>query len=113
MSRDKSYIFDIFTACELILEFVSGVTYEKFQADIMRQDAIIRRIEIIGEASNNLSDEFKTKYSEIPWTMIRGMRNRLVHDYGEVDLELVWTASRDDIPKLMNSIAPLIKSDLS
>jgi uncharacterized protein with HEPN domain len=66
MSRDKSYLFDIFSACELILEFVSGVTFKQFSADIMRQDAVIRRIEIIGEASNNLSDEFKENHPEIP-----------------------------------------------
>ena len=91
MSRDKSLIFDIYHSCELILEFTADVTSDQFKDDIMRQDAIIRRIEIIGEASNNLSEDFKEQHSEIPWPLIRGMRNRLVHDYGEVDLELVWS----------------------
>lgn len=108
MSKDKSHLFDIFHACELIEQFTKGVDLNSFQADVMRQDAIIRRIEIIGEASSNLSDEFKEKHGEIPWALIKGMRNRLVHEYNEVDLELVWTTSQEDIPHLIELLKPHI-----
>ncbi len=110
MSRDKSLTFDIYHSCELILEFTANLAYDQFQIDIMRQDAIIRRIEIIGEASNNLSDDFKEQHSEIPWPLLRGMRNRLVHDYGEVDLELVWSTSRNEIRKLKEQLKPFVDS---
>jgi uncharacterized protein with HEPN domain len=108
MPKDKSYLFDIFHACELIEQFTKGIDFNSFQADVMRQDAIIRRIEIIGEASSNLSDEFKEKHGEIPWALIKGMRNRLVHEYNEVDLELVWTTSQEDIPHLIELLKPHI-----
>ncbi|MBN2043445.1 MAG: DUF86 domain-containing protein [Anaerolineales bacterium] len=108
MTRDKSLIFDIHDACELILKFIEGVTFKQFEMDIMRQDAVIRRIEIIGEASNNLSDEYKEQNPEIPWFLIRGMRNRLVHDYGEVDIELVWTTCQNDIRKLKEQLEEYI-----
>ncbi len=108
MSKDKSHLFDIFHACELIGQFTEGIDFNTLQEDVMRQDAIIRRIEVIGEASNNLSDEFKEKHGEIPWVLIKGMRNRLVHDYNEVDLELVWTTTQEDIPQISKLIKPYI-----
>lgn len=108
MSKDKSYLFDMYTACELILEFTSGLTFEQFQQDVMRQDAVIRRFEILGEASSKLSDEFKEKHPDFQWALIRAMRNRLVHDYGEVDLELVWTTVGDNIPALLEQLKPQI-----
>ena len=82
-------VFDPYHACELIQQFSKGIDYATFQTEVMRQDAIFRRIEIIGEAANNHSDEFKEQYPEIPWTLIKGMQNRLVHEYNEIDVELV------------------------
>lgn len=108
MSKDNSFLFDIFHSCVLIQEFTAEIDLNTFQADVMRQDAIIRRIEIIGEAASNLSSEFKELNSEIPWGLIRGMRNRLVHNYNEIDLDLVWTTIQEDIPNLQSLIEPLI-----
>lgn len=108
MSKDEIYLFDIYHACDLLQQFSKGIDYEVFQADVMRQDAIIRRIEIIGEAANNLSEKFKEQNAKIPWALIRGMRNRLIHDYNEIDLELVWTTVQEDIPQLLKLFKPLI-----
>jgi uncharacterized protein with HEPN domain len=73
------------------------------------QDSIIRRIEIIGEAVKNLSDEFKERYNKISWREIAGMRDILIHRYFGIDLNLTWETIKYDLPKLKNSLHKLLK----
>jgi uncharacterized protein with HEPN domain len=73
-----------------------------------KQDAIIRKIEIIGEAAKRLSPEFQEEYSDIPWRIIKGMRDKLVHDYIDIDLEVVWETSKKNIPELEKKINHLM-----
>lgn len=108
MGKDSSYLFDIVHACDLIHQFTEGIDFDTFKNNLMRQDAVMRRIEIIGEASNKLSDEFKDAHPEIPWILIRGMRNRLVHEYNETDIDLVWITVHEDIPKFQKMIEKLL-----
>ena len=108
MQKDDAYLLDILDACNLIIEFAKSVEYHDFEKDIMRQDAIIRRIEILGEATRRLSVEFKDQHKEIPWHLLRGMRDRLIHEYDEVDIELIWDIIQNDIPELTILISPLI-----
>lgn len=99
-----SHILDAITSIE---DFVSGVSKEEFMKSDLRQSAVIRKIEIIGEAVKNLSDEFKGKYQLIPWQQIAGMRDKLIHAYFGVDIENVWEVTQKDVPELKEQLRKL------
>jgi len=98
MLRDPAWVRDICEAAQLALSYVEGVDQEAFSGDTQLQDAVIRRLEIIGEAARRVSDEMKEAHPEIPWLMMIGMRNRVIHMYDGVDMDLVWVTVRDDLP---------------
>ncbi len=100
---------DILDSCEKILDYTKELTFEHFQTDNKTIDAVIRNFEIIGEASNLLPDEIKEKYTEIDWFRIRGFRNRVVHDYFGIDLQIVWKITFDQIPDLISNISRILK----
>ena len=104
----KLLLEDILDSGEKILEYTKDITFEEFQTDNKTIDAVIRNYEIIGEASNLLPDEIKEKYSEIDWYRIRGFRNRIVHDYFGVDLQIIWKITFDQIPSLIANIARIL-----
>ena len=94
------YIDDIRDSIEAIKRYTDGLSKEDFFDSTEKQDAVYRRLEVIGEAASRLSEEFRNQYSLIPWKKIVGMRNVLIHDYDSIDLDLVWETIRRDIPKL-------------
>jgi len=96
----RPYIHDILDCIERIQRYTKGLDARAFHEDEILQDAVVRRIEIIGEAAGRLPDELKARYPHIPWQDIRGMRNKLIHEYGHVDPDLVWAAVRQDLPTL-------------
>ena len=98
------YIDDISDSIEAIKRYTAGLTKEDFFSSTEKQDAVCRRLEVIGEAANRLPDEFKSQYSLIPWYQIVGMRNVLIHEYDSIDLDLVWETIQRDIPKLEEHI---------
>src|SRR5258708_1085689 len=106
--KDPAYLLDIIQAAQLILEFSQNTDREAFAQDVMRQDAIIRRIEIIGEATKRLSASFKDEHPEIPWKRMTGMRDIVIHNYDRVDLVEGWKVIHDDIPLLIKQIGPMI-----
>jgi uncharacterized protein with HEPN domain len=81
---------------------------QAFLADEEKQDAIIRKMEVAGEATKRLSKNLREKYHRIPWRAIAGMRDKLIHDYFDVDLEMVWETATKDIPDLLPEIASLV-----
>ena len=97
---DQIYIEHILGAISLIEGFVSGKTFEAFQVDPLLSSAVTRQLEIIGEAAKRLSDEYKSELGELPWRRITGMRDFLIHDYIDVDLEIVWKAATEDVASL-------------
>ncbi|MCK9423536.1 MAG: DUF86 domain-containing protein [Bacteroidales bacterium] len=99
---------DIIESAEKILQYTKDISFEEFSTDNKTIDAVIRNFEIIGEASNLLPDEIKNKYSEIDWHRIRGFRNRIVHDYFGVDLQIIWKIILDQIPGLITQISKII-----
>ena len=101
MSRDKAYLADILESARVIQQHLSGMTREHFLADVRTQDAVIRRFEIIGEAARHLSPVTLKALPEIPWNLVVGMRNLLIHDYDDVDPRRVWTDSQNDLPQLI------------
>jgi uncharacterized protein with HEPN domain len=111
MQRDLGYVADIVEAGRLIASFTSGMTWATFSGDVKTQDAVIRRLEIIGEASRRISDVFKRQHAEIEWSQIVGMRNRLIHEYGAVNLVLVWDVVENYVPALVSALALLLDAD--
>ena len=95
---DAVLIRHILYECEKILKLTSSISYEEFQNSTTYQDAVIRPLEVIGEAAGNLSDEFLQNHSDVPIANMKGMRNLLAHQYFRVDLETVWITATRDIP---------------
>jgi len=111
MTRDLATVADIVESANAILEYVDGVTEQEFLEDVRLQDAVIRRIEVIGEAAGRLSAAFREERAGIPWREIRGMRNRMIHVYDDIDMDLVWRTIQTDIPGLLAELAPLVAAD--
>jgi uncharacterized protein with HEPN domain len=101
MSRDKTYLADILDAAQGIRRFVNGVAKEQFLANEEKYEAVNRKFEIIGEAARRLSPEAQQEFPDIPWKLLTGMRNILIHDYEDVDLNLVWQTAQIDLPPLI------------
>ena len=101
---------DIQESAEKILEYTKEMSFDEFSRDIKTIDAVIRNFEILGEATNLIPDEIKDKYPEIGWHRIRGFRNRVVHDYFGVDLQIVWKITFDQIPRLIIDVAKIIEA---
>ena len=88
-------------SAEEALGFIKGVSKEKFLKSRLLQLSLTKELEIIGEAAERVSNEFKEKYSDVPWGYIIGMRNRLIHGYFDVDANVVWKTVTEDLPPLL------------
>ncbi|MBC8435930.1 MAG: DUF86 domain-containing protein [Bacteroidetes bacterium] len=104
MKDHRIYIDHILVSANRIQSFVSEMDYDQFASDFKTQDAVIRNFEIIGEATKRISLDFRNNYPEIPWSDMSGMRDRLIHDYLEVDIEIVWKTATEDLPPLVTKI---------
>lgn len=99
---------DIAEAIGRIKSYTRPLTYPQFLADRKTQDAIVRNLEIIGEAAKNLSTEFKKKHRDIDWRKIAGMRDKLVHEYFGVNWDIVWEVAKRNLPKLERQIRQIL-----
>ena len=100
MRNDRAYLLDVLLAERDALDFASGLTRSGFERSRLHQNAIIKCIEVIGEAASRLSGEFKETHQEIAWHEVVGMRHRLVHAYFDIDLGVLWKTVQDDLPAL-------------
>src|SRR3989344_4951410 len=105
------YIKHIRDAIRNIESFINNLLKENFLNDKLRQDAIVRELEIIGEATKNIPEDFRKKYPKIEWRKMAGTRNRVIHAYFEVDLDLVWRIVKEDLPKLKKQIQEVLKKE--
>jgi uncharacterized protein with HEPN domain len=106
--RDEALLLDIKLAAGDALSFIEGLDEARFNASKLHQAAVVRCLGIIGEAASKVSQEFRTAHSEIDWREIIGMRHRLIHNYADVRLDIVWAVLRDDLPGLIAALQPLI-----
>lgn len=106
--KDNWRLNHIIEAIEYIEEFTKRVNKKRFFEDYEKQSAVIRQFEIIGEAANNLSDSFVEKYSKIRWHEVISMRNIMIHDYFEINVDVVWDTIKKDLPKLKEKIEKIL-----
>ncbi len=99
----------ILDAIDAIEGYVHEVDEEQFSLDAMRHDAVIRQIEIIGEATTHLTDELRAENPDIPWKKIVGTRNRLIHGYTAVSLKFIWSIVKTELPKLKSGVERTLK----
>lgn len=110
---DREFLLDIKEAIKRIGEYTDEMSYEVFLRDIKTQDAVVRNIEIIGEAVKNISSGLKEKHKDISWKDIAGMRDKIVHYYFGIRWELVWSVVNDKLPALLTKIGTMIKERLT
>jgi uncharacterized protein with HEPN domain len=108
MEKDLKILLDIVHAARLIIRFTENMTFEEFVHDERTQSAALYQILVIGEAVKRLSSEFRAQHPHIPWKLIAGMRDRLIHGYDVIDWVEVWNTVRRDIPDLLREIEALL-----
>jgi uncharacterized protein with HEPN domain len=110
MKRDyKLYLKDILEAMESVEKFVQGMDFERFKKDDKTVSAVVRKFEIIGEATKQIPDKIRQDYPGIPWKEMAGMRDRLIHFYFGVDYKLVWETIKKRLPKIIPQIGQILK----
>lgn len=110
MNRDREILLDLIKACNLIQEFCKNSDYLAFSKDIKTQSSVLYQIVIIGEAINRLSPEFARSNPQIPINAIRGMLNRVVHEYKEVDVKILWEVTQTNIPQLLAQVQAIFNN---
>ena len=111
MWRDDAYLLDMLLVARKVREFTCDITWDKFRVDDLVQNAVMRQIQIIGEAARQVSVEYQQYHPEIPWQKIIGMRNKLVHEYFRIIPERVCDVVEKDIPELKRLVEPLVPPD--
>lgn len=107
--RDRQRLLDVLKAADLVASFTDGISFDKFKEDELVQSAVLRQIQIVGEACRMLSPEIRDSAADIPWSRIIGMRHILVHGYNIIDLELVWSVVQTFLPQAQESVEGLLK----
>jgi uncharacterized protein with HEPN domain len=110
MSRDIGlYLEDIETACQKVLRFTAGSTFKQFTKDDEKFDAVLRNLEIIGEAIKHIPDEIQRQYPLVKWRKIAGFRDIVAHHYFGVSDEIVWDVIQNEIPELLKQIKEILR----
>lgn len=106
--RDAAFLLDMLLAARDAQSFVEGLDEAAFLASRLHQNAVIRSLEVLGEAAGRISEATRASHPEVPWREMTGMRHRLIHDYADVRFDLVWTVIRDHLPPLIAALGRLI-----
>ncbi len=102
---------DILESCKRISEYTRAKNYGQFKSDAKTQDAVIRNFEIMGEATKNLPSEIRDNYPEVDWKLMAGFRDRLIHAYFGINLEIVWSAITSGVPKITESVGKVLEQE--
>ncbi len=108
MPRDEATLLDIAAAARLALEFTQGLDAAQFLRDQKTQSAVLHQLLVMGEAVKRLSSSFKDAHPALPWRLMSGMRDVVIHEYNDVDLDQVWQVLRRDLPDLLRMLEPLL-----
>ena len=101
---DTVYLRHIFDAIDLIEEYTQGMSENEFLSNSMARDAVVRQIEIIGEAARNISEDFRESHLNLPWRKMIGSRNKIILEYFNVNLDIIWDTMQEALPALPKSI---------
>ncbi|RME82061.1 MAG: DUF86 domain-containing protein [Caldilineae bacterium] len=108
---DRDLLSDIQEAIRRIMEYTGGMTYQAFVEDTRTQDAVIRNLEIIGEATKNLSKKLRERHPNVPWKSMAGVRDRLIHHYFGVNLDIVWQIVVDELPQVASQLERILRKE--
>ena len=113
MKKRSAVIFleDILQAIKKIEKYTNGLNCERFRSDEKSVDAVIRNLEIIGEASKNITSELKNKFPQIPWKKMMGLRNIVAHEYFSIDLNIIWEIASKNLPEVKPRIERILKKE--
>lgn len=111
MSRDGATLFDIVGALGRVVEYAAGIGPADLDTDHRTRAAILYEIMIVGEATKRLSPAFRAAHPMIPWSKMAGMRDRLIHGYDDVDLEIVWEVASHFAPELLRILGPILEAE--
>ena len=109
--QDEIRLKHMLDAAKAASEFAAGRKREDLANDRQFVFALVRAVEVIGEAASNVSDEFRARYAQLPWRDIVGMRNRLIHAYFDINLDILWSTVQQDIPSLITAIQAILDAD--
>jgi uncharacterized protein with HEPN domain len=104
------YIQDILDSIDDIRDFVAGMTFDQFTKDRKTINAVIRSIEVIGEAAKRIPESLRSKHPEIPWKKMAGMQDKMIHEYAGVDLEILWKVATEEIPLIKPPMQNVLSS---
>jgi uncharacterized protein with HEPN domain len=108
---DQDFLSDIQEAIRRIMTYTAGMTYQVFLRDTKTQDAVIRNLEVMGEAVKNLSKDLRERYPDVPWKSMAGVRDRLIHHYFGVNLDIVWQIVEDELPKIVPQLEGILDEE--
>jgi len=112
MWRDDAYLLDMLTAARKVLQYTEGIGRLQFDSNEILQHAVMRQLEIIGEAARCISAEAKEEHQQIPWQGMIGLRNRLIHEYFRIRIDRVWETIECDIPALVKLVEPIVQDKM-
>ncbi len=108
MERDLQSLLDMLQSAQIVMNYIAGRSQDELATDLQFQDAMIRRLLMIGEASKRVSEITRQTLTTIPWIAISGMRNRLVHEYDEIDLDVIWDTAVNSLPNLILELEKVV-----
>jgi uncharacterized protein with HEPN domain len=105
---DREFLLDMLEAARRIQAYIGEMDFKAFQRDFKTQDAVVRNLEVLGEAAKNIPDEFRVRHPDLPWRAMAGTRDRLIHHYFGVNLDIVWDIVSLELPGVIGGIESIL-----